>query len=345
MAVFLEDGALRRIGVEVALGGADLLQGVIGLQAVADVVLGTLDQILDAGDFRGERARADQAHDPGHVHGIVRLAGFLVRKTEGRERGRGRLGIPDGLNGRQFHLLVFRREVATFVTQHRHRQRGGQTERCGHRHRALGQLQVPALEHVPGRDAQHEDGGCDITRRNRVHELGLRHGVGEDGKEVLHLHPHGLRVELCAHRVLHPAVGDQDPECREVRADGHRPGHQQVLDLGQPVPAEEEETHQGRFHEEGHQPLQGQRRSEDVADIVAVVAPVHAELELHHDAGGHTHGKVDTEECAPEPGHVTPDGTSRHHVDRFHDGEQDGQAQRERDEQEVVERCQRKLQP
>ena len=116
MAVFLEDGTLRRGGVELALGGTDLLQGVIGLQTVADVMLGALDQILDAGDFRVERARADQAHDPGHVHGIVRLAGFLVRKTEGRERGRGRLGVPDGLDGRQFHLLVFRREVAAFVT-------------------------------------------------------------------------------------------------------------------------------------------------------------------------------------------------------------------------------------
>jgi hypothetical protein len=33
----------------------------------------------------------------------------------------------------------------------------------------------------------------------------------------------------------------------------------------------------------------------------AVVAPVHAELELLDDAGDHTHGEVDQEELAPEP--------------------------------------------
>jgi hypothetical protein len=58
----------------------------------------------------------------------------------------------------------------------------------------------------------------------------------------------------------------------------------QVAHLGELVPAEEEQADEGGFQEEGHQPLDGQRRAEDVAHVVAVVAPVHAELEFHGHA-------------------------------------------------------------
>ena len=56
---------------------------------------------------------------------------------------------------------------------------------------------------------------------------------------------------------------------------------------GQPVPAEDPQAEEGGLEEEGEQGLDGQRGAEDVADEAGVVAPVHAELELLHDAGDH----------------------------------------------------------
>jgi hypothetical protein len=114
--------------------------------------------------------------------------------------------------------------------------------------------------------------------------------------------------------------------------------------FGQLVPAEEEEPHEGRLEEEGHQPLDRQRRAEDVADVVAVVAPVHTELEFHGDAGGDAEDEVDAEQRAPEFRHLPPDRAARHDIDGLHDRHEDRQTQRQRHEEEVIQRCHRELQ-
>ena len=117
-----------------------------------------------------------------------------------------------------------------------------------------------------------------------------------------------------------------------------------MLDPAEPVPAEEEQADEGRLEEERHQALDRQRRAEDVADVVRVVGPVGAELELQGDAGGHAHGEVDAEQDAPELGHALPDLATGHHVDRLHDREHEHQAERQRHEQEVIQRGQGELQ-
>src|SRR5207237_10228817 len=52
-----------------------------------------------------------------------------------------------------------------------------------------------------------------------VHELRLRHGIEEHLTKREQLHAHGLVVEQRADRVLHPRVGDQNPQRREARAE------------------------------------------------------------------------------------------------------------------------------
>jgi hypothetical protein len=157
-------------------------------------------------------------------------------------------------------------------------------------------------------------------------------------------HAQCVEVELGADRVLHPAVRDQDPQCGEVRAERHEPGHDQVLDPPELVPAEEEQADERGLEEEGHQALERERHAEDVADVVGEVGPVGTELELHGEPGGHAHGEVDAEQQAPEAGHAPPDRPPGHDVHALHDREQPRQAERERHEQEVVERGQRELQ-
>ena len=105
-----------------------------------------------------------------------------------------------------------------------------------------------------------------------------------------------------------------------------------MLTLGQLVPAEEEQADEGGFKEESHQTFNGQRRPENIANVMRVVSPVGAELELHGDAGGHAEGKVDTEQLAPELGHIPVDGLAGHHVNSFHDGQKHRQTERERHE-------------
>src|SRR5579864_2265017 len=116
-----------------------------------------------------------------------------------------------------------------------------------------------------------------------------------------------------------------------------------MTEFRQPVPAEDEQSHEGGFQKERHETFDRQRSAEDVADIMRVIGPVGAELKFHGDAGGHPHGKIDAEQLAPEFRDVAPDFTACHHIGAFHDGKQEREPERERNEEEVIKSSRRKL--
>ncbi len=97
---------------------------------------------------------------------------------------------------------------------------------------------------------------------------------------------------------------------------------------GEPIPTEEEQSDEGGFEEEGHQPFDCQRGAEDIADVVRVVGPVGTELELKRDPGGDTKGEVDAEELAPETRHVLVDRLAGHDIDALHDDQNPGHSDR-----------------
>ena len=84
-----------------------------------------------------------------------------------------------------------------------------------------------------------------------------------------------------------------------------------MLHLGQAVPAEEEQADEGRLQEEGENAFYGERRAENVADIMGVVAPIGAELEFHRHAGRDAHREIDPKERSPEFRRVAPDRVAR----------------------------------
>ena len=128
-----------------------------------------------------------------------------------------------------------------------------------------------------------------------MHELCARHGVEQEIVEARELHAHRLVVELGADGILHPGIGDQYPYRREIRAERDEEGDEQVRHLAHPVPAEKEQTDEGRLEKERHQTLDRQWRAKDIADVVRVVRPVRAELEFQREAGGHPHDEIDAE--------------------------------------------------
>ena len=178
-----------------------------------------------------------------------------------------------------------------------------------------------------------------------MHELGLRIRVEHHRPEVRHFHAHGQVAEFRADGVLHPAIGNQDPERRQVGANRHQEGHQQVLGFAQPIPAKEKQADHGRFQEKGHQSFNRQWRAKDVTHIVRVIRPVGAKLEFERDAGRHTQRKIDAKQLAPKTRHVLPDHVAGHHIDAFHDEQQPHHANGERDKQKVVHRRGGELQP
>src|SRR5208337_5577302 len=103
-----------------------------------------------------------------------------------------------------------------------------------------------------------------------------------------------------------------------------------MLDLAQAIPAKEEQPDEGRLEKEGHEALDRERRAEDVADVVRIIAPIRAELELHRDPGRDAHREIDAEQGSPKFRGVAPYRAARHHIDALHDGEQQREAERER---------------
>ena len=178
-----------------------------------------IDQHLGA-----DRACRDQTQHPGHLDLVVGHVGLLVRQSEQCERCRRWLGVPHGFNRRDLHFLVFAGRVAALVAKHDHRQRRRQTEARGDRKGPLCEVQVTPSQQVERTDREHEHRTGHIARAHRMDELGLGDRVEDHGHEVRDLHAHRVGIEMGANRMLHPAIGDEDPKCRQVRPERHEPG-------------------------------------------------------------------------------------------------------------------------
>ena len=148
-----------------------------------------------------------------------------------------------------------------------------------------------------------------------------------------------------ADRVLHPGIGGQDERRRQHRAERHRPDRQQVDPARQLVPAEQPQPQERRLQEERGQPLHRQRRAENVADQPRVRAPVHPELELLHDPGHHADRHVDDQQRAEEPGQPQVLITLAAIPRRLQQRGQESQTDRDRDEEEMVDRHKGELHP
>ena len=100
-----------------------------------------------------------------------------------------------------------------------------------------------------------------------------------------------------------------------------------MLAARQPVPAKEEEADKGGFQKERHQAFNRQRGAENIPDIMRVIGPVGTKLEFHGDAGSHPQREIDTEQLAPETGHVAVDFLLGNDIGGFHDDQNPHHAQ------------------
>ena len=155
----------------------------------------------------------------------------------------------------------------------------------------------------------------------------------------------GLGVKAGTHGVLHPRVRREDPRRRQHGADGHAPDGRKVDTLGEAAPSEDPQSQERGFEEERKQGLDCQGCAEDVADEARVLGPVHAELELLDDAGGNAESEVNQKELAEESGCLQPVFLAGAVPRGLHDGDQQGQADRQRHEDEVVDGCDAELPP
>ena len=196
-------------------------------------------------------------------------------------------------------------------------------------------------QEVPAADTQHHDRAEDQTGQHRVQ-------IGAQREVVRQERPHAreLRLavdELVADRVLHPRVGDQDEVARHPGAEHRDPERRQVDARREAIPAEDPEPEERRLEHERRKSLDRERRTEHVADELRIDGPVHPELELLHEPGGDADREVDQEERPEEVRQAQPALVAGPVPERLHDRDERPETQRQRDEQEVVDRRRREL--
>ena len=167
----------------------------------------------------------------------------------------------------------------------------------------------------------------------------------DHGPEIDHLVAHAVGIELHARRVLHPGIGHQNPQRRQRRANGREPSGGQVHAGAHLVPAKEHDGHEGRLHKEGHDAFDGQRGAENVAHEPTVIGPVGAELKFENNAGGNAQGKIHAKKVHPVLGNLFPTLVPGTIIDGLHAGDNEPEAQRQRDKQPMIQGRERKLRP
>ncbi len=158
-------------------------------------------------------------------------------------------------------------------------QRHQDTERAG-RHPDLPARRLAGMttDHLP-RASRHDDSGRGDEGREHHVDIARRETRIEDHRhEISRIEISGLGVDRIADRRLHPAIGRQDPECRNRRANRHNRCREEVKLVAHPLPAEQHHTEEGRLEEEGGQDLITKQRSDHAAGLVSEDRPVGAKL-------------------------------------------------------------------
>lgn len=219
--------------------------------------------------------------------------------------GRAGLGLPLGFHRRELCWLGSRDIDPLGIADDGDTDQGDQTKDRGQAEAPPEEFDLVLAEKMPGRNPEDKKGTDHIGGQHCMAKAEETRRVGEDREEVRHLI--ALVGSLVADRMLHPAIGEEDPERGEVGDDRGESDGQGVGPLRELVPAEDPGAEKHRYKEEGDRRLDGQRRPENVSDLPRVLRPVHAELELERDAGDDSQGEVDEEELAPELCRLEPE--------------------------------------
>ncbi len=139
----------------------------------------------------------------------------------------------------------------------------------------------------------------------------MRQPIREGGIEN-HLQPvdryDATADDFEALRRLHPTVGRENPRRRDQRAKRHHDRREEMQARANLVPAEQHDTEEASFQEEGRQHFVGQKRPGDTAGKGREIAPVSAELIGHDEAGDDAHTEVDSKDLRPKVIEVAVDG-------------------------------------
>ena len=220
-------------------------------------------------------------------------SGYLQAGDNGEWRPRA--SVLKSLGGSEFHRLVFGCVYAGTVPREHYRQCSDNADQSRCLYACNGKADVPFPEQIPAAHADHEDGSCHPAAEPGVEELADCYRVEGYGPEINHLVADSVRIEFHSHRMLHPGICHENPDCGNCGSDACKPGGCEVESLADLVPSEVHHCDEGGFDEEGDDSLDGERRSENVSNEPGIIAPVGSEFKFQDETCGNTYREVDAE--------------------------------------------------
>ena len=118
-------------------------------------------------------------------------------------------------------------------------------------------------------------------------------------------------------------------------AEARNPDGRKVQARRELASTEHSKTDERGFEEEGEEPLDRERRTEDIADKYRIDRPVHSELELEHDLGDDSDGEIDEEEPSEKDTKRIPRSILAAVAERLQPSDNNAQTDRRWDEEEV----------
>ena len=244
--------------------------------------------------------------------------------------------LAEAFGGCQLHGLMAGDVFTAAVAGEGHDEARHESDDGGDLDALRGEFHVAAAEQEPAAHGHDKDGSREPAARDGVAEFVDRERLESYAEEVHHLVAHGVRIEVHARGMLHPAVGHEDPPSRDGCTQAGEPGGGEVEAFADFTPAEEHEGDESRFHEEGQDAFDGQRGAENVAHKPGIVAPVGAEFKFENDTRCHSDGEIDAKEFLPELGGFLPEFVAGAIVTSFHNGHHERQSESEGDEEPMI---------
>ena len=218
----------------------------------------SLDDVAHTGDIGIEVIEGKEAQHIGQLeievpgvlfrsqHGV----GILIGHTDDGERCT-LLTALEVLHGGELHRLVLSHLIGGEVTGGDGEHRGDDAEGGGELDALERKAIALILQQIVATDTHGDDRPEEPAGDDGVEKLCHSHGVERHGSEVNHLIADGVGIEVHAGRILHPAIGDEDPPCGDGGTEDRHPGGEVVEAVGDLAPAEEHHHEEGRLQEEG----------------------------------------------------------------------------------------------
>lgn len=264
------------------------------------------------------------------------LERLMIGEEKKGERWRRRIGLKNGLNGRDINIMVIVGEIEDLIEKEEKRKRWRKKEGRRKSKREIGKLEREEKKEIKGRDKKKEDWWSGIKWRKSVEEFWMWERVSKKREKIGDINENGLGIEGREKRILNKEIWNKDKERGKIGKWGERIGWKKVEEIGKKVKEKKEKKEECGLEEEGNNELNRKRWEENIEEIMDVIDKVNKKMKLNKDECGEKNKKINKKKSKKEFSNMKKDKEESNEVKGLNDGKKKGKKKSKRKEEEVI---------